>query len=409
MIARAGTKTRLPERFIEIFITLLVFVALLDPSDQIFHLKVPLFVGVIVSYALSRGINRSTISLGTWAITITVSLILPLICTTIGLLNSDIHSDDNVLAVLKSFLFLLVIPILINENIDLLSRINRMSIVIASLTIALAIAGVIAPALFLLFYQFSLDKQNAIISTQRDVIGIGLGQIYYKTSSVMVFPFLYYLWEYLDRRARRMFPLLMIVLFAVALLASGTRANVIASALMGCMSVLIKLRQKRGWGSVVLFVLIASAVLGPFVISRAFDPTEESNAVKLGHARSYANEFSEHPQILLWGEGAATAFYSEGVRDWKAGGTELTYLEIVRLFGIPITMGFAVGLLWIAYALYRKRKWYMLTGYLAYLAISGSNPLLISSTGLLVICAMWKEAVTPPKDSVCLSIQSVQY
>ena len=42
-----------------------------------------------------------------------------------------------------------------------------------------------------------------------------------------------------------------------------------------------------------------------------------------------------------------------------------------------------------------KGAWPMALAYMAYLAISASNPLLISSTGLLAVCAVWNEAVHP--------------
>jgi len=121
-----------------------------------------------------------------------------------------------------------------------------------------------------------------------------------------------------------------------------------------------------------------------------FHSSESSNAAKLDHIHSYEIEFTRHPTYLLWGQGADTQFYSEGFQD-KTTLTELTYIEMVRWFGFPV----AVLLLFIicfpaALLMIRGDETSFMVGpFWAYLLESASNPLLICSTGLLIVSALW--------------------
>jgi len=379
-------------RLLSLAVVTLVFAALSDPADRIFHIKVPAFVAVILVWLYRRGPTGRTLTKQLWAITLCLAILVPLLWTVIGILNQSAHSGDSEFALLKSFLFLLMLPVLVTEDIDLVSLIVRMSILIAGLTLVMGAVNFLSPALFLILYNFSIDKQNAIISSSRDLFGIGLGMFYYKTSPLMIFPFSYYCCRLFQREVRLWLPLFMCMLYGTALLVSGTRANVLGALFVAGAFALRRIRRAGGWLPTLAVATLSLILMAAFVVPKFADTQESGNATKLSHLRSYENEFDSRPSALLWGEGANRAFYSEGFQDWTTV-TELSYLELVRVFGLPVTILFVAGLLWIGYALFASGALPAAFAYVAYLGISGSNPLLVSSTGLLVICAVWKEAV----------------
>jgi hypothetical protein len=265
---------------------------------------------------------------------------------------------------------------------------------VAILTVTTVLLSFFSPAIFVTLYAFSIEKQNAMITTSRDFIGLGVGMFYYKTSALMIFPFTYYCNCMVQRGTKWLVPLLMVSVYGTALLFSGTRANLLAVLFVAGMFALGYIRRTFGLVTCLAVATLSVILVSPALVLNLLQPDEQSNSVKLGHLRSYEQEFSANPSILLWGQGTNTAFYSEGYQDWTTI-TELSYMELVRVFGIPITILFGAGLAWIGYALFTRGSYPVALAYVAYLAIAGSNPLLISSTGFVIICAVWKEAVRP--------------
>ena len=333
-----------------------------------------------------------------WTAALVIAIVIPLTWTILGMLNYGVHSGDTQFGTLKSFLFILILPVVISEDVDLASLVARMGILMVILTFGMVAIYFYSPAVFLMLYTFSIENHNAIISASRDVFGSGVGQFYYKTSALMIFPFSYYCGRLLQQGTKWLAPLLMVLLYGAALMFSGTRANLLAAVFVAGILALRHIRRKFGLTASLAVAVVGIILVSTTLVSKFADPNEQSNSVKLGHLRSYEEEFGTNPSILLWGQGADTGFYSEGFDDWTTV-TELSYMELVRVFGIPITILFCVGLAWIGYAIFTKGAYWMALAYVSYLAISASNPLLISSTGFVIICAAWKEAVFPSEAS----------
>lgn len=193
--------------------------------------------------------------------------------------------------------------------------------------------------------------------------------------------------------------MMMCLLFGAALFLSGARANILALLSIILIFTLRHLRRRGGWAPVLivgtLIVILASATIMP----KFTDTQEGSNAIKLKHIHSYEEEFGAELTALLWGEGANSAFYSEGFEKWTTV-TEVTYLELARVFGLPMAFLFGVGLLWIGFRIFANGFLPIGLAYMGYLGIAGSNPLLINSTGFLVIAAMYEQAVRHPDASL---------
>jgi hypothetical protein len=309
-------------------------------------------------------------------------------------MSYNVHNGDAPLALLKSFLFLFIVPVLISEDIDLMSLMIRTGVFVALATLAMVAINFFAPVVFLVLYDFTIAKQIAIVSPSRDVLGMGLGAFFYKTAPLMIFPFAYYSWRFIETSGRRWTSIAMTLLYGAALVYSGTRANILGAMFVFGALALMRVRRSVGWPAAAALTVLILLIILVTVVPKALDTQEISNVVKLGHLHSYEEELNTRWAALLWGEGANTAFYSQGVQDWTIL-TELTYLEVIRLFGLPVTIVFGAGLIWIGYLLVVRSVVPVAIAYAAYLVISGSNPLLIGSTGMLMVCAAWKEAVKP--------------
>ena len=135
--------------------------------------------------------------------------------------------------------------------------------------------------------------------------------------------------------------------------------------------------------SVVFFVLLAMLLL---------EENEASNMVKYAHLTSYKNLFNEHPEYLLLGQGPGTEFYSLGFREMTVK-TEWTYLELIRNYGIMCLPILYVILkpLYDLFALSVKQESTIAVAlaYMIYLVIAGTNPLLLSSTGMFVLLSAY--------------------
>lgn len=130
-----------------------------------------------------------------------------------------------------------------------------------------------------------------------------------------------------------------------------------------------------------------------FFKTLSFAETDESSTIKSGHLDSYVLLFRQHPQYLIWGSGLGSTFYTSGTKA-VASQTELTYLDLIRWFGIPLTIVIFVILLYPVLQMYFSRtrhlnNRYIIIAYWGYLFIVGTNPLLVSSTGMLVIVIMY--------------------
>ena len=119
------------------------------------------------------------------------------------------------------------------------------------------------------------------------------------------------------------------------------------------------------------------------------DKDEKSNAIKFSYLEAYSDLIVSHPSILILGQGAGSKFYSKDRKDMKFQ-TEWSYIEIFRMFGL---FGFFYVLFLFFFPLFIIFKYRnifedafpMMLGYLLYLIVGGTNPLLLGSTGMIVL------------------------
>jgi hypothetical protein len=402
---------------LQMAIAVLVFVSLIDPSDMMLHLKAPFFASVMLVW-LYRQIRMGhridqersqKLSRAVWITVLIITVVIPSGWSLIGFLNFDLHSGDAPFGLLRSFLFFSIALVLVSERIGLASLLIKWSVLIALLTLVMVAINLFSNQLFFGLYAFIMDKQNGVITPERDPIGLGIGEFYYASCPIMIFSFAYYCERMLQYATHRVRSIAMSLLFGAALLLTGARADILAMAAVAAFLMLIRIRKGAGLAATFLVGATIIAVGAGMVLPRFADKQEGSNAIKLGHFYSYIEEFDSRSAVLLVGEGANSAFYSQGFEKWTVV-TELTYLELIRIFGLPMVGLFGVGLSWIAYRLFANGFTALGLAYVGYLGVAASNPLLLNSTGFLVIAAMYEQAVkdTGPPLRLSNNSQAVQ-
>jgi hypothetical protein len=144
-----------------------------------------------------------------------------------------------------------------------------------------------------------------------------------------------------------------------------------------------------------IFFSIFIIVFGFFVeqvgklIEAFFSVSETSNSMKLSLLNGYGEIFS-NPVTLLFGQGFNAHEWSPTLRNMiaieeKASKTELTYLELVRVFGIVIAtalIGTIFLLLRLTKNLHQNFRW-IYPGFSVFLINAAFNPYLFSVNGIL--------------------------
>ncbi|WP_157493676.1 hypothetical protein [Draconibacterium sediminis] len=213
--------------------------------------------------------------------------------------------------------------------------------------------------------------------------------IYFRTSPLLVFPLAYFLQRILmDKTSKaRFIHYFILTAIIVTLFLSGTRANLV-SLLFIILFYVCLWTFKKSKPAFILLSLVLSLVFiyeVSTILTILFDKSEISNSVKLGHFESYLDYFSKNGLQLFFGQGFGGAFYSSGFNKLTTV-TELTYLETIRVWGLPITFIFILILILPIIKDIRDKNFSSVSvAYIAYLFIAGTNPFLFSSTGMMVL------------------------
>lgn len=184
-----------------------------------------------------------------------------------------------------------------------------------------------------------------------------------------------------------------------ALFFTGTRANICMTIITTVICYFISCRREKKILVIFMILIISIAVCVQFnpyeYIKQKFEMKAGSDAVRSGTLTSILREWTEKPIELFTGGGFSKKFYNSG-RGTYTNIVELSYWNLLRQVGvIPFFLLMFTYIYPVIYDLKNKRNDIMVIGYLAYLIISYTNPLLYSSTGicaaLLLYCMFFRK------------------
>lgn len=360
---------------------LFVFILVLDPTGTILHLKNIMFI-LLLGYNMVC--FRPDFSKLPIIVAVFSMVLLSWVFATIQNVHLDTEATMGIFKAVAPMLLLLWV-----REYNLLSLARWPMLITAFLVVILYWLAISSEEIeYALYVYVSSNGEDTIMMANRSFLGVDMFAMYYKSIVSFILVFAACMAISFNREQRTFGVLLCTAIFVQAYIISGSRTMILLPFFLFGVLAYREFKDKRYFKYILypcIFIFgIAFLVL---LVMLIMEKGEDSNAVKYAHLSSYWNLFSEHPLYLFLGQGPGSVFYSEGIRKMTTV-TEWTYLELVRYFGIFSLV--------IIYAFYRPLfvfwkhrsdliSYAMFWGYLAYLMIAGTNPLLLSSTGMLVL------------------------
>lgn len=367
----------------QLMLSLLMFVVIIDPTNSIFKLKEILF-----AITISLGL-LSTKKIDAKLVLIVFFIYFFFYSSLVAGFSAGYEfGDGEVFRYSKAFLFVSILLIVGNPNLDLFKTMIVPCVIVGILTIIVYIMYVSNPMLEAFVYMLSHSADDTILMFKRSYYGIEVVGIFYKTVPMLTIPLSYYYYDFLSKKEKILRNLIYSIIFFTALMMSGTRANMFAASLIILIITLTRLRKSIAGILMMLplsFIILSS---GSFLAYKMLtEQGEHSVEVKGGHQESITSLIADNANIALFGQGPGSLYFTSG---W--GGmtsiSELSYHEMIRMFGF-IGGGFIIFVffypLFLAYRNKQPNYFAFNLGYLAYLFIGGTNPLLMSSTGFLIL------------------------
>jgi hypothetical protein len=285
----------------------------------------------------------------------------------------------------KAYVFISVAILLYMTRTDLMPFLAGALTLLALMILATALVVLLVPALKLPLYVFGNQFGIFSIDSRDYGSGLVLFQMYFVTSPMLALSVAYYFDRWRNEPGHRVRHGLLTLTSLVALVVAGTRNNILGAVLVIAGVLVVHYRRKPLVIATLGVALIGGAAALSGQIGILLDPTEVSNSVKLALVRDYGRILGD-PVTLLFGRGLGA------YEHWSRGDlfiSELTYLEIVRNFGLiggAIMIGLLIYPVVHGFILRRRsRSQSVLVGYSAYLLMCISNPNLFSSMGMLIL------------------------
>jgi hypothetical protein len=366
----------------------LLVVAVFDPVDQT-HLKAPLFAAVwvlfLVDLATSRtGRYQAPVNLYLF-VTIFV-ILLPAAGMLVYLVRGGSMADYEGFKYWKSYLFLTLSIPLVVKRIDVMRPLSLILTMLSVVTIVLYSLAMTNELIRAALAAFA-DTYVIFSVSDRTYGPFSYSSVYFHGTPLIVIALGYFCYQGLNSAGReKVWNLALLAINVCGMILSGTRNNMLA----GFLTPLVILGWYRGvktriaLGMLALLAVAAGFASGLF--QEMLSPDEYSNATKLGHIHDYGIMFGDW-KTVVFGQGLGASFFSTA---WgtRVTLTEVTYLEVIRNYGLLLAPFLFLLILYplrVLFDLEERKSHYLFLAYAAYLGICTGNPLLLSSSGMLVL------------------------
>lgn len=364
---------------------LLFFVLIVDPTNVIFHIKEICFV-------LFCLINIKSIRFNYFYIFILFLSILFFTLIFSFCSSSFIFDEDFTLLYIKSFLFLFLLCYVYIDELRLCKIFLSCILAMSLLEIVIYILYSNYPSIASVIYTYVAEKNFPImLMGKRSFLNgrVNIFSVFYTTSPLIVMVLPICSLFYLETRKKKY--LFFTILLVLGLFFSGTRANILSCFLLLLLVYLINLYRKKKINSLGILISMFICVLVFILFVFLSDKSDTSLSIKQEHIKSIMKLFDQNPiRYLLVGSGAGSLFYTTAWHRYTTN-CEVVYIDLIRMFGlIPFLIMFFF-MLYPVLLIYNNKNntkienSVILLGYLQYLIIGGTNPLIIGSTGFCAI------------------------
>jgi hypothetical protein len=372
---------------------LLVFllVCVFDPADLLLGLKAPLFLVcwfIVVVQALgARGttnIHRGLLTYVLLFIAVPAASILWYVFWSGGEPYAGFQ-------LLKGYVLITLALILFARRINLVPLLSAVLVLLAVAVIGTSVVLSARPELFTPLYLFGTATGIFILDNRDYGGGLVLQQVYFVTSPMLAIAIAHYFnAARTTRGAARWWFSSLVTICVAAMFLAGTRNNMAVAILLPATLLVIGSRRFVETALVSATLLLSIAIVFNEQVLQLLDPSEASNSLKLMLIQDYERLLQE-PLTMFVGRGLGAYDY------WNTRAayfyvSELTYLELVRNFGIfgaATMLGLLLYPVLYAFALrpsYPDR--HIVAGYAFYLVMCASNPNLFSSMGITILAVI---------------------
>ena len=368
-------------RIVDILYFLFLVTLSLDPTGFHSRLKDLLFV-VLVIYGVIYCLKRRQYLAPINRVTFLIFLMVPLWGMFIAYITGNLNDEGYARSQMRSMLYISIFFFVVTMRLNvILKAVWINGLIMAVVTLILFFLSQLGGIFLAAIYDYCIASDNYTMASNRNFLGYAINGLYYKAGSLIIFSFIYNLYQY-----KGPFKLFFTIILYLSLMVAGSRTPM----LVQTMILLVYLYDKNIIGK---FLTRASALvlLGMLVMLTyllATQENEKSNEVKYDNFESYVEDIGDkgHP---IWGAGLGSEFYAKG-RGVKLSYTELSYMDILRMYGLPVGLCFIFLFfapcfwLWKYFPRSQFLKRYCL-GYVLFLILSGTNPLLLGSIGLTAL------------------------
>lgn len=337
---------------------------MIDPTNMMLHLKEVVFVGLLVFAALAGRIKIYK-EQGLYFISF---LFLAFLSISMGILfwGADLQGT---VSYLKSISFITIAFVLSKQSVEELLRMMFYVGFGLSLFIVLLYISYLTHVVNLdKLIDIAVNANYTIMIAIRKFLGLDMIMFFYKSMPFCFFAFIYAL------RNNFVIP---IVIIALSIIIGGSRTPI----LMGMILVIYILASKSKRGLKIIITLILSCILILITISLlSEDNRDGGDDIKFTTAQELMRQSS------FLGHGVGATYYSSerGI----VSNSEMTYIEMLYQYGY-LLFPFVIILFFSPFVIIYNITTDVLRrdfsiAYLAYLINAGTNPLLISSTGIFV-------------------------
>lgn len=377
--------SRLRQQGGNILFSFLIFLFAADPTNTILHLKDMAFV-LLMGYnvAFFKADYRKLIYFMVGCVGITLGWVF-------ATMRGVVMDGDFVFSLYKAMAPLLLLPWI--HHYDVL-RLSRWSVFCTGLLIvSLFWIIVFIPQAEAAIYLFMRKSDDTMMMAWRSFLGFRMFCMYYKSTVSFLLVFAVAFYQCLYKEKRTLFSILITLVMIHTFVISGTRSTMLLPFLLMGM-IVFKFYHNKRYYNYLLYPIIGLAAVAFFILLYKLlsETTEPSNMVKYAHLASYGDLFEDNPLYVLWGEGPGTRFYSSGFHKMSLQ-TEWTYVELIRYIGVFclfILFLFFYPLIKIWRLRHVDERCYVIAfAFFIYLIIAGTNPLLLSSTGMLALLTIY--------------------
>jgi hypothetical protein len=391
MRGRPGAAWSPMDGALDAVLTLFLLSCVFDPADQLLGLKVWLFLlawSLTIARASASANGTTLVPLPLLAY-VALFLAIPLF-SVLRLVLGDGSIRPEGLNMLKGYLLITLAPMLALNRIDLLPRLGVVLSCLAFAIIGTYIALHVAPEFHDALYVFGAITGIVLVDTRDYAQDVSFLQVYFVTSPLLAISIAWYFHRASAATTPRscLAASALVSLHVIAMMLAGTRNNILVSIALPAALWMLYARRKMlvAAGSVVIALALALTFSDP--LRAFFDPGEVSNSTKLALLGDYGRILAD-PWTLLFGRGLGAYELWTAKSEYNFI-SELTYLELIRNFGLPAAVLMVALLLVPVWRAFANRSSManraIALGYALYLVMCISNPNLFSSMGILILC-----------------------